>query len=73
MVPVNSIMLKKYKSFGTLGKGQFKVKIKIKGENHSRYTLLPISKFNCNRSMIYAEEYELVPVNDIMLKKSKYL
>ena len=30
--PVNQIIYKKSKSFVTLGKGQYKVKIKIKGE-----------------------------------------
>ena len=49
MVAVNGIMLNKYKSLVTLGKG--------------------IYKCNCNQSMKYVE-YEVVPVNDIMLKKN---
>ena len=34
MVPVNGMMLNKCKSFVTLGKGQFKLKVKIEGEKH---------------------------------------
>ena len=34
VVPVNGIMVKKSKSFVTLGKGQFKVKVKLEGKKH---------------------------------------
>ena len=34
MVPVNGIMLTNFRYFVTLGKGQFKVKFKIKSEKH---------------------------------------
>ena len=34
MVPVNGMMLNKCKSFVTLGKGQFNLKVKIEGEKH---------------------------------------
>ena len=66
------MMLKK-KFFVTLGKGQFKVKVKI--ENKNIYIIQ--AKHSCHYlssivivlwDIIYAE-YEVIPVNGIMLKK----
>ena len=40
--------------------------------HHSSLALLPVSKFNCNQSMRYAE-YEVVHINSTMLKKIQVL
>ena len=54
----------------TLGKGQYKVKVKIEGEKPIYIIpakhFYPMSKFSCNGSKRYAE-YEVVPVNGILL------
>ena len=53
-----------------LGKGQYKVKVKIEGERKapstsSQLNTPTISQFNCNGSKRYTE-YEVVAVNGIM-------
>ena len=71
------MMLKKStgKSFVSLGKAQFKVRVKVwrcKAQlHHFSYPLLPLSKLQWFHSMRNAE-YEVIAVNGIKLKNSKY-
>ena len=47
-------------------------KLRMKAyRHHSSQTHLPLSKFHCNGSMRYAE-YEVVLINGITLKKSRF-